>query len=55
MSKIFACSQIRLENNLAKAPNIVIYSACRVGIGYLLAECLPELTLLFVIVQMDKV
>jgi len=55
MNKIRACSQMRFENSLAKAPKIVIYSACRVGIGYLLAECLPKLTLLFVNVQMDKV
>src|SRR5215204_1417225 len=35
--------------------SIVIYSACRVGSSYLVAECLSELTLLFVNVQMDKV
>jgi hypothetical protein len=46
---------MRCENKLAKAPNIVIYSAGRVGMSNLLAECLPELTLLFVNSQMDKV
>jgi hypothetical protein len=39
-NRIFACSQIRFENSLAKAPNIVIYSVCRVGISNLLAELL---------------
>ena len=45
----------RCENNRAKAPQHRDIFCCRVGIGYLLAECLPELRLLFVNVQMDKV
>ena len=55
INKIFACFQIRCENKLAKDPRIMIYSPCRVGIGHLLSERLPEHTLLFVKIQMAKV
>jgi hypothetical protein len=41
IKRIFACLQIRFENSLAKLPRIVIYSACRAGIGYLLSKSLP--------------
>jgi hypothetical protein len=45
----------RLENNIAKASNIVIYSVCRVGMSNLLVEYLLSRTLLFADLQMDKV
>jgi len=55
INKTFTCSQMRLENSLAKAPRIVIYSVGKVGISNLLAEFLLQLALLLAIVQMDKV
>jgi len=43
MRSLRASSQMPFENSLAKASRIriVIYSACRVDIGYLLVECSP--------------
>jgi hypothetical protein len=54
INKIFACSQIRFENNLAKAPRIMFYSDCRVGIGNLLIGRWLKLTLLLLLCNGTK-
>jgi hypothetical protein len=55
ISKVWACSQMRLENSLAKLVRIVVYSLGKVSRGLLLGGMMLKLTLYFVNVQMDKV